>query len=61
MLRFFFKHFHISDKRLRMWCIEQVSNMGYTDTQYLCQKAEELYNYIKDGVPYQADWLNPEK
>ncbi|WP_042370335.1 hypothetical protein [Bacteroides neonati] len=56
MLKIILKHFRLSDRKLRMWCISQTIKTDPTHIQQLCKDAEELFNYIKEGVPYQADW-----
>lgn len=45
MLRFLFKHFRISDKKLRMWCFE-ISGSPFDDFNKHLYHAERLYNFI---------------
>lgn len=45
MLRFLFKHSHISDKELRMWCFE-ISGSPFDDFNNHLYHAECLYNFI---------------
>lgn len=45
MLRFFFKHFRISDKKLRMWCFDR-SGSSFDDFNNHLYYAECLYNFI---------------
>lgn len=62
MLRFLIKHSYISDEELRMWCIQQIttSNKNLSAFQ-ISEEAEELFNYIKEGTPYQAGWIEPKE
>lgn len=46
---------------LRMWCVQKVISQGEAKSaQDICEEAEELYNYIREGVPYQAEWVKKE-
>lgn len=57
MIVFLFKQLGFSAKRIRMWCVQQIVTTNRNlSTQQLCEEAEELYNYINEGIPYQAEW-----
>lgn len=45
MIRFLFKHFRISDMRLRMWCFE-ISGSPLDDFNNHLYHAERLYDFI---------------
>lgn len=49
----------LSDELLRMWCVEKVLQTGSCDdSQSISTEADELFNYIREGAPYAASWLD---
>lgn len=54
----------LPDEELRMWCIEQLTHLYLItpacSSQTLCESAQELFNYIREGVPYEANWIKQE-
>ena len=58
-IKFFFLR-RMSDEKLRMWCVEQTTltckgsySPAPSDIAY---NAEQLFNYIRLGVPYTPAW-----
>lgn len=48
----------LPDELLRMWCAEKVLQIGSChDAQSLSEETDELFNYIREGVPYEASWI----
>lgn len=57
-IKFFFLR-RMSDEKLRMWCVEQVSKNCYRSYGIeLSGNAEILFRYIRDGKPNSPDWYN---
>ena len=57
-IKFFFLR-RMSDEKLRMWCVEQVTkDRRYTWGYEVSGSAEILFHYIRYGKPCTPEWYN---